>query len=571
MKISSKLISFIGKGTYGITNYEYTTFDCKKYSVCTRYFPIMAATIVRPDEILIVKTRAATEQHWQSLQQELIDRGFPEPVPVDIPDGGSREELWEIFNKLVEVVQEGDVVSFDITHSFRSLPLISFLSVAYLKYVKNVEIKALYYGAYEARDRGKNISPVFDLTEFCSLLDWIMGVNSFLNHGTAVHIGELLRQAQRTAKAKQGPAQRELNNFGGLIENISRALFTIRPFEVMELTRKLENYRVGTEQRARLERDVAEWAAPFRVLMDKLIDGFSTFAGLPDRSDPANLQRHLEMARWYVDHNYAPQALAIMRELVISKVMHQRGQYENVFDNNAREHMSTELRATIKENSLVGKLWSKLPGLRNDVLHAGWRKDVRPSQRVMEETRRCLKLMEKLFVGEEDASGRSSFQGVETAVVEEPVREVLISPLGTSPGSLYTALTHIKPELVLVVTSKQGEIFLDQITRKAGYSGEVKLILVRDPFSGYDEIPRLIDKVMSYFEELPLCHLYVNLTGGTTLLQYVVSKTAEMMNRENCRKITTVAMVDRRSVKEQQEDPYVMGEMVIVNESLFCL
>jgi len=166
---------------------------------------VVAAAIAKPDEVMVFKTKEAAQIHWEDLKQELQEKGYLEPVGVDIPAGQSKEELWEIFNTLVDAVQEGDMVAFDITHSFRSLPLISFLSVAYL--------------------------------------------------------------------------------FGRLLEDISRALFANRPFEVMEQTRKLYKYTEGMDERNLLERDVREWAAPFGLLLDNVVSCFSSFTGTPDRGD----------------------------------------------------------------------------------------------------------------------------------------------------------------------------------------------------------------------------------------------------------------------------------------------
>lgn len=54
-----------------------------------------------------------------------------------------------------------------------------------------------------------------------------------------------------------------------------------------------------------------------------------------------------------------------------------------------------------------------------------------------------------------------------------------------------------------------------------------------------------------------------HLTGGTTLLQHMISRLDEV-SPENCSQVTTVAMADRRPSAEQKENPYVLGEMIIV-------
>ena len=549
-----KLVTFIGTGDYKETYY---TFADKK--VYTRYFPVMAAEITRPAKILVVRTKEAQARHGAELRNELIKRGLTEPTSIEIPFGKSTNELWQIFNTLVDEVNQNDRVVFDITHSFRSQPLISFLSIAYLKFVKDVKIQALYYGAYEAKNES-NESPVFDLTGFCSLLDWIIGVNSFVKHGSAQEISFLLGEAQRLAKEEQGPARRELRKFGKIIEDISRALFTNRPFEVTSETRKLNYYTGRSEQRELLERDTREWAAPFGVLIDHIINKLSPFAGPAETSDPENLKSHFEMVRWYVEHNYAPQALSMMRELVISEIMYRNNLYGQVFDRNARESAAYKLLFT-GADTIPARLWSKLRGLRNDVIHTGWNEESRSSRKVMEETRACLDLLEQMFK-EERVIPAAEVDMRQT----EPVK-VLVSPLGKSPGLLYTALHHINPERLFVLTSKEvRENYLEEIMSKAGYNGEIAVVEVNDPFAGFAELPHVIKELRKYFDQLPFHQMYINLTGGTTLLQHFVSRVAQM-HVDSRVKTTTAAMIDRRPVKEQQDNPYVVGEIITVEES----
>jgi CRISPR-associated Csx2 family protein len=86
------------------------------------------------------------------LSQRL--QGHTQIVEVDIPDGKSEEELWEIFEAISKAVQEGDEIVFDITHGFRSLPMIAMLTIAYLKQVKGVKVQHVVYGVYERDNHG---------------------------------------------------------------------------------------------------------------------------------------------------------------------------------------------------------------------------------------------------------------------------------------------------------------------------------------------------------------------------------------------------------------------------------
>ncbi|MGQ9462826.1 MAG: CRISPR-associated DxTHG motif protein, partial [Candidatus Fervidibacter sp.] len=64
-------------------------------------------------------------------------------------------------------------------HAFRSLPLIVFTVAVYLRRTKNVTIRHIVYGAYEAREpfrdppQPEDQAQIFDLTPLLDLLDWL--------------------------------------------------------------------------------------------------------------------------------------------------------------------------------------------------------------------------------------------------------------------------------------------------------------------------------------------------------------------------------------------------------------
>ena len=55
----------------------------------------------------------------------------------------------------------------------------------YAKFLKKIDVKAIYYGAWEVRDTEKNMAPVFDLTVFNEILDWSAAANDFITFGSA--------------------------------------------------------------------------------------------------------------------------------------------------------------------------------------------------------------------------------------------------------------------------------------------------------------------------------------------------------------------------------------------------
>ncbi|MCS7311715.1 MAG: TIGR02221 family CRISPR-associated protein, partial [Acidobacteria bacterium] len=154
-----KVLSFLGITKYKVTTYVWQEGD-EERSYETRLFPEALVHIFRPECLVVFVTSAVKNGENFSTLHERLNTMLK---PVDIPEGKTKEELWEIFDRCVEAVQEGDEILLDVTHAFRSLPLLVFAVAAYLRRTKKVTIRHIVYGAYEARD-DQGRSPIFDLT-----------------------------------------------------------------------------------------------------------------------------------------------------------------------------------------------------------------------------------------------------------------------------------------------------------------------------------------------------------------------------------------------------------------------
>ncbi|MGB9617916.1 MAG: TIGR02221 family CRISPR-associated protein, partial [Desulfomonilaceae bacterium] len=116
------------------------------------------------DRILIFTTEGSRTKNWEDSGATDVEgnpleglaarlNALPLRVPfcnVMIPDGKIQEEIWEIFQALLANLMEGDEVVFDITHSFRSIPMLVLVVLNYAKVVKKVTLRGIYYGALEA-------------------------------------------------------------------------------------------------------------------------------------------------------------------------------------------------------------------------------------------------------------------------------------------------------------------------------------------------------------------------------------------------------------------------------------
>lgn len=144
----------------------------------------------------------------------------------------------------------------------------------------------------------------------------------------------------------------------------------------------------------------------------------------------------------------------------------------------------------------------------------------------------------------------------------EPVNEkVLITPLGTSPGVLYTLIKKLNPHKIHVITSEMAAEKIPEICEEARYD-ESKIFIhkLNDPFTGFDEI----QKIQESFSEIdwnPFDEIILNLAGGTSFLQYVASNVVNELEKKNY-SVKKVFAIDRRTYTEQKENPYVVGDVV---------
>lgn len=296
-----KVISFLGVSKYSRTCYVWNNKEKE-----TELFPEAVAYFTKPEKILICLTPTAREgeksKNWQELKSRFERDGVPfEPLPI--PEGHNESELWEIFDALTDAVQEGEEVVFDITNSFRSIPFLSFLAIAYLKAAKKVQVKNVLYGAWDAKD-ANNRSPVFDLTPFVSLLDWLTATEQFIQTGNARQLATLLRQKGKLQKA------------ANTLQTVSQAALLCQPFTIMKTVPDL----LPTLQAAQDE--IAARARPFRILNERINREFGQFqADFPN--DPKNVLRsEYRLIEWYYENKQLIQAMSLAREFLIDAVQY---------------------------------------------------------------------------------------------------------------------------------------------------------------------------------------------------------------------------------------------------------
>lgn len=400
MSSSLKVISFLGAGAYERATYRHPA----EPGTCeTEFVQEAVACFYQPDTFYVLLTEKAASTNWPRLNDRLA--GLTQVVPVSVPDGRTPEEIWTIFERLTDCLTDEDEVIFDITHAFRSLPVLSLIAVMYLRVVHHVRILGLVYGAWEARDEATGEAPIFDLLPLVSLLDWTTATDKFLKSGDSREMAALLTDIHTSRYRDGGEDDDRPQQLRPLAESLSRlseALALARPVEVGDTAARAAKLLHDAEPEAR------RWAQPFAVLLDKIRCAYSALAPLDAKDARQALAAQWRLIEWYLDRGQVVQAAMLAREWVVSVVgwrLRHRWQERDARDAierslgawaqecmrrpyNPQEPPPDELRAEIP---FAGDLWNRLGKVRNQIAHCGMGAENMPSRSIF----RCVQKLRK--------------------------------------------------------------------------------------------------------------------------------------------------------------------------------
>ncbi|OLP19169.1 CRISPR-associated protein [Leptolyngbya sp. 'hensonii'] len=259
--------------------------------------------------------------------------------------GLNQEELWINFERISQSLsdlEENDQLYIDITHSFRSLPILQFLTITFINDLlseKKIEIAGIYYGMLEVSRELENITPIVDLKPLFEITTWIKGAYNLKNYGNGELIAELLCQQNEELLAKR-------------IHALSDA---IQINYVPDIKQK------SSDLKSTLSETVSE--GPFkyvRSILENFVNRFS-------RSSLSESQFQLELADWYFQNKRYSTGYITLAEAVITYVCEVQGRDPKNKD--CREEMKEFLCKHNQSTSLY-KVFNKVNSIRRGVAHA---------------------------------------------------------------------------------------------------------------------------------------------------------------------------------------------------------
>lgn len=122
--------------------------------------------------------------------------------------GLTEDELEYNYHKLSrigEFMKESDAeyeVSFDITHSFRSLPIYNLTILNYLKALSSASIRIthVYYGNLDVSYENNHVAPILDFSDMVRLMDLTAAVAEFRDTGNVKALFPYVPESDRRIK-----------------------------------------------------------------------------------------------------------------------------------------------------------------------------------------------------------------------------------------------------------------------------------------------------------------------------------------------------------------------------------
>lgn len=385
--MSKILISFLGTGPQvgGMADREYkdALYKLGDNIERTEYVAKALTTFLHPDKIFLVGT---AHSMWEKIYEDYapdsnnkiqiwdeIDKWcrasnrmttlkeeMPHKKEIEAALGaGSKifliryglddEQIRENINVILgirEYLQDGDEIVVDITHSFRSLPMLIMQLILYLKQIQSpkVNVSHVYYGMFEGKDE-HGYTPIVDLRSIINLSDWIASAYAFKLTGNASMICEQIKNRDKSV-------YNTLTNFSSLLG-----------LNALELLQKQVNNLRGMKYRPQPENE--SFKAIEALAIQPTVDEF--IALFPQQQKASKSQ--FLLAIWqYKRMNYLAAFTTLKESIVTKGCEHDNLEWDNEI---SREEATWNLRAWLTERKYPGlyKLFKEVRNIRNSLVH----------------------------------------------------------------------------------------------------------------------------------------------------------------------------------------------------------
>lgn len=303
-------LSFLGLGfkdqKTGQYKYDCTIYELNgKKSKETEFVQVAEIGILGVsnfDKIIIVVTQKSYDTHFGNINHQLCELGANNIMPLIIAEDMSAEGQWEWFEQILEHIDYDDELTIDLTHGYRSIPIVFSTAVNFLQKAKNITLNAVYYGAYE---KNKELVPIVNMKDFYIINDWAEAVSRLVEDADARKMAEISRKAPEF-QIKDLADEDLIKSFEALtnmVRNVDINNVADRVNAVIKL----------------IEEKIRNASVTGKILLKMVINKFISLATKEPvswRYDKSYFHVQLEIISLLLDHKLFMQAYTVMRELI---------------------------------------------------------------------------------------------------------------------------------------------------------------------------------------------------------------------------------------------------------------
>jgi len=312
-------LSFLGLGPFNKernkNNYNKTVYEFQgQKSSETRFVQIAEQELLGTDYfdvIFIATTQQSRKVHGEKLLALFERCGAKAEISfVELEEDMTEKGQWRWFEEIFNVIEHGDHLTVDLTHGYRSIPIIFSTAINFLQKTKKILLEHVLYGAYEA---DRNCAPIVDMRSFYDINIWADAMNRLAEDADAAGLAE----AAEMTGSMQFPAlsNREfVSSCQVLTRRIKNVDVNNVSGEVCGLMKKISELKAGTDAGTIELLELLE--KKFSSLCEEKIQN-------PDRDGYAvtYFRQQLELVELLLQHDLMMQAFTVMRQWLSSLVM----------------------------------------------------------------------------------------------------------------------------------------------------------------------------------------------------------------------------------------------------------
>lgn len=426
-------ISFLGVSGYRNTDYIFEEQDGKQvYSTplvqlaVQRYLQAEYGFGEEDRHILLLTDKAKEENylsakiphnhdkaHHRGLKTELEEAQLltnTEPKAIDFDH--SQSGLFSIFDTISDQVGEEDEVYIDITHGFRSLPMLVVVLSNFLRVTKKATIRKIFYGAFEDRFKFDGKTPIYDLSYLVDMENWSSAAYSYVNYG-------FIEPLVKLSRSETKPLLKESKGQHEAAQQVRKIVEASKDLALQLRTNRGNDLFLGSTSTAMQEiaADIDDYTSGFSSPLAQLLKVISK---KPQRLKANGKLNWLIAARLAFDDNLIQQTVSLLREGMVSYICRNNGLDPGIeqqrkyvesglniiaqsiprakWNTNEAGKKQIDKILTSPSLSTLQNDFSKLTPLRNDLMHAGYltetSKKAKDAKRIIIDIKKILESVE---------------------------------------------------------------------------------------------------------------------------------------------------------------------------------